>query len=114
MPTEQPPPDRRRVSRVPQRVRVILSGMDADGFNFAEETETVSVSKHGSSVRSSYNLTLGQEISVRTKEKNRVAQFQVVWIGKAGTPSEGKVGLEWLDARRFWGVEFPPEDWENE
>ncbi len=106
--------ERRRWTRVPHKVRVILSGADADGFNFAEETETVTVSKEGSTVRTSYNLKLGQEISVRTKEKNRVGQFQVVWLGKKGTPGEGKVGLEWLEARRFWGVEFPPEDWENE
>ncbi len=106
--------ERRRSSRVPHKVRVTLSGMDADGFNFAEETETVSVSKHGSSVRTSYNLALGQEISVRTKEKDRLGQFEVVWLGKVGTASEGKVGLEWLEARRFWGLDFPPDDWETD
>jgi hypothetical protein len=107
-------PERRRLSRLSLKVRVILSGTSADGFNFAEETETVSVGKFGSSVRSSYQLALGQEVSVRTKDKNRVGQFQVVWLGKSGTPSEGKIGLEWVEARRFWGIEFPPEDWEED
>lgn len=113
MPVEQQA-DRRRARRIPHKIRIILSGADADGITFAEETETLTVSKHGSSVRTSYNLVLNQEISVRTKEHNRVAQFQIVWVGKPGTPDEGRVGLEWIDPRRFWGVDFPPEDWENE
>jgi len=105
--------ERRRSSRVHFKARVILSGQDAEGFSFAEETETVSVSKHGALLRTSYNLNLGQELSVRTKEKDRVGQFQVVWLGEAGTSEEGMIGLEWLDSRRFWGVEFPPEDWQS-
>jgi len=104
-------PERRRRGRIPHKTRVILSGVDADGFSFAEETETVTVSKEGSSVRTCYNLALGQEISLRTTDKNRVGQFQVVWRGQAGTPSDGKVGLEWLEPRRFWGMDFLPEDW---
>ena len=112
MPTESGS-ERRRSSRLPFKARVILSGKDAEGFSFAEETETASVSKHGALLRTSYSLKLGQELSVRTKEKDRVGQFQVVWMGKANTPEEGLIGLEWLDARRFWGVEFQPEDWEG-
>ena len=113
MPTDQQS-ERRRTSRIPHKTRIVLSGLDADGFNFAEETETVTIGKQGSSVRTSYKLAMGQEVSVRTKEKNRVGQFQVVWLGKAGTPDEGRVGLEWVEPHRFWGVEFPPEDWEHE
>lgn len=106
-----PQAERRRRSRLPHKLRVILSGVDAEGFNFAEETETVTVSKQGAAVRTSYNLRLGQEISVRTRDKNRVGQFQVVWLGQPGTPAQGKVGIEWLEPRLFWGVDFAPEDW---
>jgi hypothetical protein len=105
--------ERRRWTRVPHKLRIILSGVDADGFNFAEETETAMVSKEGAAVRTAYNLTLGQEVSVSTKESNRVGQFQVVWLGAKGTPSEGKVGIEWVEPRRFWGINFAPEDWDN-
>jgi len=106
-------PERRRTSRVPHKTRVTMSGKDADGFNFAEETETILVSKHGAALRTSHHLTLGQEVSVRTKAKDRVGQFQVVWVGEAGTPNEARIGVEWLDGRHFWGVEFPPEDWQG-
>jgi hypothetical protein len=106
--------NRRRSGRIPHKLPVILSGIDRDGFNFGEETETVSISKHGASVRTAYELRLGQEISARTKDTHRVGQFVVVWVGQPGTPGEGQVGLEWVEVRRFWGVEFPPDDWENE
>ena len=113
MPTEQQP-DRRRKSRVPHKSRVVISGLDADGFNFAEETETVMVSNNGAAFRTAYVLAIGQEICVRIVETNRSGQFQVVWLGTAGTVSEGKVGLEWVESKRFWDVDFPPEDWGDE
>ena len=112
--TPQPTAERRRRVRVPHRARVVLSGVDADGFNFAEETETVCVSKYGLSVRTSYNLALGQELAIRTKDQNRVAQFQVVWSGKPGTPSDGRIGMEWVEPVRFWGIQFPADDWEKD
>jgi hypothetical protein len=106
-------PERRRSSCIAFKARVILSGKDAEGFSSAVKTETIGVSKHGALLRTSYNLKLGQELSVRTKEKDRFGQFQVAWKGKAGTSEEGMIGLEWLDPRRFWNVEFPPEDWQS-
>lgn len=109
-----PKPERRRKSRVAHKSRLILSGVDAEGYNFAEDTETVTVSKNGAAVRTSYLLALGQELSVRMKESNRVGHFQVVWLGQEGTPSEGRIGLEWVAIKRFWGIEFPPEDWEGD
>ena len=111
MPSEQDP-ERRRASRLPHRARIILSGTDADGFNFAEETETLTISKNGLSVRVSYDLAPGQELSIRTKDRNRVAQFQIVWVGQPNTPSDGRVGMEWVEPQRFWGIEFPPDNWE--
>ncbi len=105
---------RRRSGRLSRQLPVVLSGVDRDGFNFGEETETVSISKHGASVRTAYPLRLGQEVSVRTKGTQRVGQFVVVWVGQPGTSGEGQAGLEWVEVRRFWGIEFPPEDWESD
>jgi hypothetical protein len=106
--------NRRRAGRIAHQARIILSGRDADGFSFAEETETLTISKYGLSVRTSYQLALGRELSVRTKDKNRVAQFQVVWVGEPTTPNEGRVGMEWMEPERFWGLKFPPDNWERD
>jgi hypothetical protein len=107
-------PERRRKTRMAHKVRVVMSGNDADGYNFAEDTETVTVSKNGAAVRTSYTLALGAELAVRVKDTNRAGQFLVVWLGEAGTPSEGRIGLEWVASQRFWGIEFPPEDWAHD
>ncbi len=110
----EPIVERRRAGRIAHHARIILSGTDAEGFNFAEETDTISVSKQGVAVRTSYKMEIGQEVSVRTKDKNRVAQFQIVWIGKPGTPNDGRIGMEWLEPSRFWGIPLPSEDWEKD
>ncbi len=100
--------ERRRTIRIALKVNVTLSGVDANGSKFVEETETVMVSKHGSSVRTSHTLALGQQVSVLARTRNRAGLFEVVWVGKPGTPNEGLVGLEWIEAQRLWGVDFPP------
>jgi hypothetical protein len=104
-------PQRRRWTRLHLACRIIVSGKDAEGREFTEETETLNVNKFGASIRTSRSYSPGQVITVRTKDQGHVGQFQVVWVGEPETPQAGRIGVEFLDARRFWGVEFPPDDW---
>ncbi len=90
---------------------MVISGTDVNRVQFAEETETITISKFGAAVRSAYQLKLGEEVSLRTKDHDRAGQFVVVWRGKEGTLQDGLIGMEWLEPRLFWGVDFPPEDW---
>jgi hypothetical protein len=106
-----PYPEQRRSSRLQFRCRVRISGKDSQGNDFHEDSETVSISKFGASLRTSRPYALGQTILVHTLDHGSVGLFQVVWIGEAGTREAGKIGIELLDARRFWGIEYPPEDW---
>ncbi len=106
-----PPRNRRRTSRLQFRCRVRIRAINTQGNIFSEETETISISKFGAALRTSYPFIMGQVLSVHTLDRDHVGQFQVVWIGKAETPEAGMIGIEWVDARRFWGIEFPPEDW---
>ena len=107
----QPFPYQRRSSRLQFRCRVKIKGIDPQGNIFTEETETISISKFGASLRTVHSFTLGQALSVQTLDRNNMGQFQVVWIGQAGTREAGHIGIEWVDVRRFWGIDFPPEDW---
>jgi hypothetical protein len=104
-------PQQRRSSRLQFRCRVKISAINSDGNIFKEETETVSISKFGASLKTTHQFTVGQIISVRTLDRDHTGQFQVVWMGQPGTRDAGQIGIEWVDARRFWGIEFPPEDW---
>jgi len=111
MGTTQPNPQRRRSSRLQFRCRVRISAINSEGNIFKEETETVTISKFGAALKTTHLFKMGQIISVHTIERHHVGQFQVVWIGQPGTPEADQIGIEWVDARRFWGIEFPPEDW---
>jgi len=107
----EPYREQRRSSRLQFRRRIKISGVDAQGTEFNEDTETICLSKFGASLRSDHKFSLGQTLTVQTLDQGHTGQFQVVWIGEVDTREEGEIGIEWLDARRFWGIEFPPEDW---
>jgi hypothetical protein len=111
MSTTQPYSAQRRSSRLQFRCRVKIRAIGPGGNIFTEETETISISKFGASLKTVNKFAIGQVLSIRTLDRDHVGQFQVVWMGEPGTPGEGLIGVEWVDARSFWGIEFPPEDW---
>jgi len=106
-------PQQRRSTRLQFRCPVEVRAADSERETPGEETETVSISKFGAALRASRPYTLGQVVSVRTKKHGHVGLFEVVWVGRPGTSEAGQIGIELLDARRFWGIEFPPDDWSD-
>ena len=106
-----PSTQQRRSSRLQFRCRVWISGKDSQGEEFSEDSETLSISRFGASLRTARPPALGQIILLRTLDHGRVGLFQVVWVGRAETQEAGHIGIELLDARCFWGIEFHPEDW---
>lgn len=111
MATTPPTSGQRRSSRLQFRCRVKISAIDTEGNIFSEETETISISKFGASLKTARQYSMGQILSVNTLDRDHTGHFQVVWMGQPGTPQAGQIGIEWLDARSFWGIQFPPEDW---
>jgi hypothetical protein len=107
----EPYPQHRRSSRLQFRCRVKISGFDPKGIAFSEETETITISKFGASLQTQRPYTKGQVVTVHTVDLGHTGQFQVVWMGQPGTREAGQIGIEWVDARGFWGIEFAPEDW---
>jgi len=104
-------PNQRRSTRLRFRCLVKISGIDPKGHAFIEETETITINKNGASLRTGHDFALGQTLTVRTLERGHMGEFQIVWKGQPDTPEAGQIGIEWFDARRFWGIDFPPEDW---
>jgi len=71
-------------------------GNDAEGHSFREPVCTLDVSAQG--IRISHihqKLTIGQEITLEYKKYK--IRFRVAWLGKAGTPSKGQIGLHAID-----------------
>jgi hypothetical protein len=83
---------RRSQPRKPIEVPVRIFGTDSHGQVFSEKVTTVNVSRNGAElagVRPDLGL---DEIVGLTYGSNRV-HFRVKWIGAAGTPHAGHVGL---------------------
>jgi hypothetical protein len=97
----------RRSDRIALRFRITVSGTDAMGHGFLEETETVVVSRHGAKIALRRKLVPELELSVRCADTGEEADVRVV--GQIGEGPEGVYyGIEILDPQRdLWGIEFP-------
>jgi hypothetical protein len=97
----------RRSGRISKEIPVLLIGSDTRGRVFAEQTQTVILSRYGAGVISRYELVPEQEMIIRLVETNKEAEMRVV--GRIGPQSRGEAyGLTFLDTdRNFWGAHFP-------
>ncbi len=104
MPRESVP----RSGRIPKEVGVLLTGSDADGKVFAEETRTVMLSRYGAEVVSRHTLYPEQEMILCRLDMHKEAEVRIV--GKIGFQSRSYTyGVAFLDPNIiFWDVEFPP------
>lgn len=99
---------KRVASRLATRIPVTVSGVDATGKPFEEETETLNVSERGACLRLRQRLLPGSTVKVKAALGTQApaADFRVVWMAAAGTPTEGQVGLAptVLDLWRNWNL----------
>lgn len=105
------PSTRRRSQRVLMQVAVRISGTDAQGSAFEEETETLAINAHGALILTSSRVTSGSVVKMRHKGTNEEQDCHVAFLGpvRAG---KSEIGLEFSAPRpSFWRVAFPPEDW---
>jgi len=104
MPTEKT----RRSDRIALELRITVSGTDAQGQDFVEETYTTIVGRHGAKIVLSRGLVPDQELIIRCEGSGRESDARV--LGRIGEDEEGKYyGVEFLDAEvDVWGIEFPP------
>jgi hypothetical protein len=98
----------RRSDRIALQLRITVSGTDALGRVFMEETETLVVSRHGAKIALRRKMVPELELSVRCAETGKEADVRVV--GQIGQGPEGTYyGVEILDPEMdLWGIEFPP------
>ena len=88
--------------RLTRSMAVTLKAKDADGNILEEKVTTIDISQRGarlSGIRG--KLREGSQVSLTRLQK--VAEFVVVWVGPAGTPKAGQIGVSAVDpATSFW------------
>lgn len=83
---------KRREPRVEMTLPVRIFGTDSAGKIFSEKVSTVNVSRRGVEL-SGVQTQLNPEEIIGLTYKQCKSQFRVKWIGPAGTPKGGHVGL---------------------
>jgi len=97
----------RREPRTEKNLPVRIFGTDADGQIFSEKVTTVNVSQHGAEI-SGLTASLKLDDIVGLSHGPNKSQFQIKWIGQAGTPKAGHVGLLNLHPdKAIWDFSLP-------
>ncbi len=95
-------------------IPLTITGEDAAGIKFKERTRTIIINKHGAKISTFHSLTLGADLTVENQLLGRSAQATVVWLGEKRTPrGPAEIGIQLSEAQNLWGIELPPEDWQE-
>lgn len=101
----------RRTQRVQIAMPIRVSG-GIGGAAFDELTETVTVSAHGCLVRLQAPVAQMQELLLVNPATQQQVQGCVVFIAEE-SPAPREVGIDFAaPSPHFWGITFPPEDWD--
>ncbi len=98
----------RRSSRVLVTLPLAVSGQKSDGSHVSGAAETILVNRHGARIRSSVPLEPSMEVRVAMLAPYKWRVGQVVWADS----DDREYGIELSRPENFWGIYFPPEDWE--
>jgi hypothetical protein len=105
---------RRRSTRLAIAIPITISGKDSAGHAFKENSRTVVINKHGAKILTFHQLAMGTEIAIENRALGRTAKAAVVWQGEQPGPKDPmEVGIQLLHAENIWGIEFPPDDWQD-
>jgi hypothetical protein len=98
----------RRSGRIAKEIRILLIGTDTSGRVFAEETQTVTLSRHGAGVISKHRLATDGILILRFLGGSSEASIRLV--GQLGEDIRGYVyGVAFVDSNLdFWELKFPP------
>jgi hypothetical protein len=86
--------------------------VESGGKRIGHPSYMVDVSERGIKIKANVPVTIGQIVEVVPAEGPRHSvRSRVVWVGKAGSDQEGRLGLEFLDPipTSSWGIATDPK-----
>jgi len=104
-------PSREQRKQVALTVRIF--GTDANGHVFSDSVSTVNVSFEGAMLSGVHRLIEPGEMIGLTYGKNK-ARFRVRWVGQAGTPNQGRMGIQnVMPSSCIWDLPLEPRSAES-
>ncbi len=101
----------RRSARVNIACPVRISGLLPNHVPFSENAQIVTVSKYGAKLKTPIQLHIGMKLTVEPLRGKKSGVFRVVWVGRAGTPRAGEVGVEYAtEITNILGINFPEQN----
>jgi len=102
--------NRRGTQRVAMQIEVRVSGYNAEGARFTEDTHTVLISGFGCLVTLQSRVTRGKRLILTNLQTKKTVECLVAYHEASG--DAWQVGLAFVALNQpFWPVEFPPADW---
>ena len=96
--------DRRRETRIDVSLPVRIWGVDNYSCPFMQLARARNISSEGAVIQGMRAQMKPGEV-VDVQYEGHKAQFQVIWAGGTGTPTEGEIGVEKLPAEpHIWDV----------
>jgi hypothetical protein len=103
---------RHRTTRVHIAIPVFIYGNNESGPPFKEITQTVAVNANGCLVELATPVVKEQPLLLMNLKTNEELTCTVVTLGNI-VNGKTEVGLRFAQpSPRFWGIGFPPEDWD--
>ena len=102
--------NRRGTQRVAMQIEVRVSGYNAEGARFTEDTRTVLISGFGCLVTLQTPVNRGKRLTLTNLQTKKTVECLVAYHEASG--DVWQVGLAFIALNQpFWPVEFPPADW---
>jgi hypothetical protein len=103
---------RPRSTRVHLAIPVFIYGNTDSNKPFKEITQTVEVNANGCLIDLATHVMKEQQLLLTNMKSNEEIPCHVVTLGNI-VNGKAQVGLRFTQASpRFWGLAFPPEDWD--
>jgi hypothetical protein len=107
---------KRRSTRLDHAVPVAVQGVGAYREPYQDQVSTLSISCHGCTYNSKYEVIQGEIVYLDVRSTNDgsahgSSKARVKWVQNLGGKVGFQVAVELEVAGNIWGVASPPEDW---
>src|SRR5258708_3806326 len=107
---------KRRSTRLDHAVPVAVQGVGAYREPYQDQVSTLSISCHGCTYNSKYEVIQGEIVYLDVRSTNDgsahgSSRARVKWVQNLGGKVGFQVAVELEVAGNIWGIASPPEDW---